>query len=62
LDQKTCLKIKILLKPQVVVGSFALTSNLYPFGIKHQNKEIHMVIPIASPKIDKEEIKAMKIK
>jgi hypothetical protein len=35
LDQKTSLKLQIILKTQVVVGPFNLASNFSPFGIKH---------------------------
>jgi hypothetical protein len=53
LDKKTSLKFKTVLETQMVVSPFALASNLSPFGIRNQNREIHMAFSVASPKIEK---------
>jgi hypothetical protein len=62
LDQKTSSKRQPTLKIQVVVGPFALASNFFPFGIKHQKQRNTHSRPIATSNIENEEMEAMKFK
>jgi hypothetical protein len=47
---KDKLKLKSLLKTQVMVGQVDLASNLSPFGIKHQNGETMWPFPLPHQK------------